>query len=48
LKLCSITLKAVRESVKPDVYEGLVETHRTGIRTLKCVLRAAAKAPEAA
>jgi hypothetical protein len=43
LELCSITLKAVKESVDAKVYEGLVETHRTGFRTLKTVLRAPAK-----
>jgi hypothetical protein len=43
LELCSITLKAVKENVTPKVYEGLIETHRTGFRTLKTVLRAPAK-----
>jgi hypothetical protein len=43
LDLCTITLKAIKESVNPKVYEGLVETHRTGFRTLKTVLRAPAK-----
>lgn len=48
LKLCSITLKAVKENVDAGVYEGLVETHRTGFRTLKTVLRAPVKGLSAA
>ena len=49
LKLCSITLKAVKEAVPAEVYEGLTETHRTGMRTLKTVPRAPARqATEAA
>lgn len=48
LSLCSITLKAVRESLPDDLYQNLVETNRTGSRTLKTVPKSPAQQAEAA